>query len=62
MGNNENSLKREIHSNTGLPQQMKNPKLTNFTLKGTWKRITKPKDSGTKEIIKSRAIKSKSGS
>ena len=39
-GHRESSPKREIHSNTGLPQETRKSsnKQSNFTLKETWKR------------------------
>ena len=51
------SSKREIYSNTILPQETRkiSNKQTNLTPKGTRERKTKPKVSRRKEIIKNRA-------
>ena len=57
VGHSESNSKRETHSITGLSQKARKSsnKESKFTLKGTWKRITKPKGSRKKEIIKIRA-------
>ena len=57
MGCSQSSPKREVHSDTGLPQKKKkNLKISNLTyhLKGLEKEQTKPKVSRRKEIIKTR--------
>ena len=56
MEHSESSPKREIHSMTGLPQETRkiSNKPSNFTLKGTRKRTTKPKVSRRKELIQIR--------
>ena len=58
MGFSKSSAKREVHSNTSLPQESRETtnKQLNFTPKTTRKsRIKKPKISRRKEIIKIRA-------
>ena len=58
MGCNRSSSKREVYSNTTLPQEIrKTPnRQHNFTLKTTGKRRTKkPKISRRKDIIKIQA-------
>ena len=51
MEHSESSPKREIHSMTGLPQETRkiSNKLSNFTLKGVWKR-TINKDQGSRRV------------
>ena len=53
----KSSAKREVHSNTSLPQETRETsrKQPNFTPKATRKRTKNPKVSGRKEIIKIRA-------
>ena len=58
MVHSESSLKKEIHSITGLPQETRkiSNKQSNFTLKRTKKeQQTKPSMSRRKEIINTRA-------
>ena len=54
MGCSKSSSKREVYSNTILPQETTNitNKPSNLTPKGTRVRRTKPKVSRRKEIIK----------
>ena len=56
MGYHKSSAQREIHSNTGLPQKRRsqNDNLTHHLNELENKEQTKPKDSRTKEILKSR--------
>ena len=56
MGCSKNSSKREVHSDTGLPQEIRkiSNKQSKFIPKGTRKRRTnKPRVSRRKEIIRS---------
>ena len=56
MGCSKNSSKREVHSDTGLPQEIRkiSNKQSKFIPKGTGKRRTnKPRVSRRKEIIRS---------
>ena len=57
MGCSKNSSKREVYSNTSLPQETRkiSNKQSNLTPRGTRERRTKPKVSRRKEIIKIRA-------
>ena len=57
MGCSENSYKREVYSNTILPQEVRKTsnRQPNFTPKTTGKRTKTPKISRRKEIIKIRA-------
>ena len=57
MGCSKNSSKREVYSNTILPQEIRNisNKQPNFTPKAARERQTKPKVSRKKESIKIRA-------
>ena len=57
MGHSESSPKREIHSNTGLPQETRKSsnKEYNLTTKRTRKRTAKPKVDRKKEILKIKA-------
>ena len=56
MGGNRSSPKKEVYSDTGLPQETRkiSKKQSNFTHKATKKRRAKPKVSTRKEIIKIR--------
>ena len=56
VGHSKSSPKREVYSVIDVTQEIKNLNIqSNLTLKGTWKRKTKPKVSSRKEIIKIRA-------
>ena len=58
MGCSKSGSKREIHSNTGPPQQTGKPQISNFKLHLTERekeQQTKPKVSRRREIIKIRA-------
>ena len=57
MGCSINSSKREVYSNTSLPQETRkiSNKQSTLTPKGTRERRRKPKVSRRKEIIKIRA-------
>ena len=54
MGFNKSNAKREVHSNTSLPQETRKKlnKQPNFTHKTTGKRRKCPKINEKKEIIK----------
>ena len=54
MGCSKHCFKREVNSNTSLPQETRkiSNKQPNFTNKATRERRTKPKVSRRKEIIK----------
>ena len=56
-GCNRSSAKREIYSNTSLPQETRkiSNKQSNLTPRGTRERRTKPKVRRRKEIIKIRS-------
>ena len=57
MGHSKSSSKREVYSNTLLPQETRkiSNKQPSLMPKATRERITKPKASRRKEIIKIRA-------
>ena len=57
MGCSKSSSKREVYSNTSLPQETRkiSNKQSDLTPRGTRERRTKPKVSRRKEIIKIRA-------
>ena len=57
MGCSKSSSKREVYSNTILPQKMRKTsnRQPNFTPKATGKRTKNPKVSRRKEILKIRA-------
>ena len=57
MGCSKSSPKREVYSNTRLPQETRkiSSKQSNLTPKGTRERTKKPKVSRRKEIIKIRS-------
>ena len=55
MGHRKSSFKREVHSDTGLPQETKKSKINNLTLhlkELEKEEQTKPKVSSRKNIIK----------
>jgi len=56
VGYNKRSSKKEVHNDTGLPQETRKipNKPSDFIPKGTRKRGTKPNISRGKEIIKTR--------
>ena len=57
MGFRKSNVKREVHSNTSLPQKTReiSNKQPDFTSKATSRRTEEPKVSRRKEIIKTRA-------
>ena len=58
MGYNKSSSKREVYSNTILPQETRKTsnRQPNFTPKTTGERITRKKNTRRKEIIKIQAV------
>ena len=57
MGFRKSNVKREVHSNTSLPQKTReiSNNQPDFTSKATSRRTEEPKVSRRKEIIKTRA-------